>query len=77
MPILVIEVWRGLVQAIYTDAEELEIVVIDRDCQGAEPLQCQTLAPARLTDLPPDIENALPERSPLVWEGREREETKR
>jgi hypothetical protein len=77
MSMLVIEVWRGLVQTIYTDAMDIEIVVVDRDCQGEDALQCQTLIPASLNDLPEDLQEALPRRSEFVWKEEEKEGAER
>lgn len=56
MQTLVIEVRGGVVQEVYTDAEELRVVLVDRDA-GDDPGDAYSggdFATARIGDMPED-----------------------
>ena len=55
---VVIEVRGGVLQNVYSNANEVEIVVVDREC-GEVILQAHTVAPSCLSELPSEIREAL------------------
>ena len=55
---VVIEVRGGVVQNIYSNANEVEIVVVDRE-SGEVVLQAHRIAPSCLSELPSEIREAL------------------
>ena len=55
---VVIEVRGGVVENIYSDANEVEIVVVDRE-SGEVVLQAHRISPSCLSELPTEIREAL------------------
>ncbi|MCX6378496.1 MAG: hypothetical protein NT023_03330 [Armatimonadetes bacterium] len=55
---VVIEVRGGVLENIYSDANEVEIVIVDRE-SGEVVLQAHTIAPSCLSELPPEILEAM------------------
>lgn len=55
---VVIEVRGGVVQSIYSDANEVEIMIVDRE-SGEVILQAHRISPSCLSELPTEIREAL------------------
>ncbi len=55
---VVIEVRGGVLENIYSHANEVEIVVVDRE-SGEVVLQAHRIAPSCLSELPTEIREAL------------------
>ena len=55
---VVIEVRGGVLENIYSNANEVEIVVVDRE-SGEVVLQAHRIAPSCLSELPTEIREAL------------------
>ena len=55
---VVIEVRGGVLENIYSNANEVEIVVVDRE-SGEVVLQAHRIAPSCLSELPSEIREAL------------------
>ena len=55
---VVVEVRGGVLENIYSNANEVEIVVVDRE-SGEVVLQAHRVAPSCLSELPSEIREAL------------------
>ncbi|GDX40068.1 hypothetical protein LBMAG21_03600 [Armatimonadota bacterium] len=55
---VVIEVRRGALENIYSNANEVEIVIVDRE-SGEAVLQAHRIAPSCLSELPSELREAL------------------
>ncbi len=63
---VVLEVRGGVLENIYSNANEVEIVVVDRE-SGEVILQAHRIAPSCLSELPSEIREALSENAQGVY----------